>query len=232
MTFGSTFGRVLSPTFQPKSQAAAASSWWLAGGIDPANCIVAYQPKGAADYAASKVNLANPGTYNGVGINTDDMPWSANTGWNGDGSHAISTGFTAAKGKHFTAIARITNRTASSSALFGPYLRMRVSGYWLIDVAIYSTGTDLLTTNQSWNNTDMVIALNYTGLYSGGSLLFDFADQDPMSANFRDFCFMGAAGEFSGFVAGLKASMPCCALYDTAISDEQILAVSTAMAAL
>ncbi len=37
--------------------------WWLAGGIPAENCIAAYQPKGAASYAASKVNLANPGTY-------------------------------------------------------------------------------------------------------------------------------------------------------------------------
>lgn len=50
MTFGSTFGRTFSPTFQPKSQAAAAaSSWWLAGGIDPANCSAIDQLKRVKD---------------------------------------------------------------------------------------------------------------------------------------------------------------------------------------
>lgn len=85
MTFGSTFGRVFSPTFQPKSQAAAAaSSWWLAGGIAAANCIAAYQPKGAASYAASKVNLANPGTYDAT--DGDAYPtWDA-SGWAGVGA--------------------------------------------------------------------------------------------------------------------------------------------------
>lgn len=65
MTFGATFGRVFSPTFQPNSQSSAAAvPWYLSGGIAAANCIVAYQPKGAASLAASYVNLANPGTYN------------------------------------------------------------------------------------------------------------------------------------------------------------------------
>lgn len=80
MTFGSVFGRTFSPTFQPKSQAAAvASSWWLAGGIAAANCVAAYQPKGAADLAASYINLANPGTYNLSG--SDDPVFDASYGW-------------------------------------------------------------------------------------------------------------------------------------------------------
>lgn len=54
-------------------------SWWLSGGIAAANCIAAYQPKGAASYAASKVNLANPGTYDAYeGIAPD---WSTAAGW-------------------------------------------------------------------------------------------------------------------------------------------------------
>jgi hypothetical protein len=44
--------------------AVVSADWWLSGGISAANCIAAYQPKGAVSYAASKVNLANPGTYN------------------------------------------------------------------------------------------------------------------------------------------------------------------------
>lgn len=65
-------------------QTVGASVWWLAGGISAANCIAAYQAKGAASYAASKVNLANPGTYNladGAGYPT----WNATDGWIFDG---------------------------------------------------------------------------------------------------------------------------------------------------
>lgn len=85
MTFGSTFGRVFSPTFQSKSQAAeVASSWWLSGGIDAANCVAAYQPKGAASYAASKVNLANPGMYDATEGTAPD--WDSTNGWKGNGT--------------------------------------------------------------------------------------------------------------------------------------------------
>ncbi len=88
MTFGSSFGRVFSPTFQPSSQAAAAAGggWWdLNGALS--SCIVAYQAKGAASYAASKVNLANAGTYNATDDGTNYPAWNTSTGWTFDGSN-------------------------------------------------------------------------------------------------------------------------------------------------
>jgi len=63
-----------------------AIDWWLAGGINAANCIAAYQPIGAADYATSKVNLANPGTYDAYEGTAPD--WSAVTGWTFDSTNS------------------------------------------------------------------------------------------------------------------------------------------------
>ncbi len=80
MAFASNFGRILSPTFHPNSQAKKAGDWWLAGGIDPDDCIAAYQPKGAASYAASKVNLANSGTHD-LSDGTAYPSWDASKGW-------------------------------------------------------------------------------------------------------------------------------------------------------
>lgn len=86
MTFGSTFGRVFSPTFQPKSQAAAAASgWWLAGGIAAADCVAAYQPKGAASYAASLVDLTGNGHDATEGTTPD---WASGTGWTFDATNS------------------------------------------------------------------------------------------------------------------------------------------------
>lgn len=57
--------------------------WYLAGGVSAANCIAAYQAKGAASYAASKINLINPGTYNLIdGVSPT---WDAINGWTFDG---------------------------------------------------------------------------------------------------------------------------------------------------
>lgn len=58
--------------------------WWLSGGIAAANCIAAYQPKGAADLAASYVNLANPGTYNAAPGTAPTF--DTTTGWTFNGS--------------------------------------------------------------------------------------------------------------------------------------------------
>jgi len=59
--------------------AAATSGWWDNNGAI-AGCIAAYQPKGAASYAASKINLANPGTHNLVD-GAAWPAWAAGTGW-------------------------------------------------------------------------------------------------------------------------------------------------------
>jgi len=63
--FSAPFAKVFSsPIASPG--AVAAIPWYLSGGIAAANCIAAYQPKGAASLAASYANLPNPGTYNAV----------------------------------------------------------------------------------------------------------------------------------------------------------------------
>lgn len=77
LTIGNPGLQVISP------RGGAAIPWWLSGGISAANCVAAYQPIGAASYAASKVNLANPGTYDAVdGTATPD--WDATYGWRFD----------------------------------------------------------------------------------------------------------------------------------------------------
>jgi hypothetical protein len=81
MTFGSTFGRTFSPTFQPSSQAVAVASggWWLSGGIDPANCVAAYQPKGAASLEASYTDLS--GNSHTITPGATEPSWDTDEGW-------------------------------------------------------------------------------------------------------------------------------------------------------
>ena len=43
----------------------------------------AWQGIAAASYAASKVNLPNPGTYDLYEHNTETLNWSAEAGWSG-----------------------------------------------------------------------------------------------------------------------------------------------------
>ena len=57
-----------------------APGWWVVPGKA---CVAAYQPKGAADYASSKINLATPGVNDAVeGV---APAWAAATGWTFNG---------------------------------------------------------------------------------------------------------------------------------------------------
>src|SRR4030042_266315 len=94
--------------------------WWLAGGISAANCLAAYQPKGAASYAASKVNLANPGTYDavdGVAFPT----WAAATGWTFNGVAQYLTSNCPTDMKPMSYIARVKNTDNTNfNTIIGP----------------------------------------------------------------------------------------------------------------
>lgn len=63
---------------------ATTTGWWLSGGIAAADCVAAYSAKGAASYAASKINLNNPGVHDA----TDGVAptWNAINGWTGNGT--------------------------------------------------------------------------------------------------------------------------------------------------
>lgn len=78
---------------------AAADNWWETGGAF--DCVGAYKGVGAGSYAASKVNLTNPGTYNLT--STLDPSWDA-TGWNFAGaSSLLQTGIVPNTVKPYTA---------------------------------------------------------------------------------------------------------------------------------
>ena len=120
MAFASNFGRILSPTFQPNSQAKKAGGWWLAGGIDPDDCIAAYQPKGAASYAASKVNLANSGTHD-LSDGTAYPSWDASKGWTFTkaNSQYLISDINPAAGN--STIVRVANVNNSSGIVYGGF---------------------------------------------------------------------------------------------------------------
>lgn len=111
MAFSGSFVKPFRPAFDA-GLAAAAVPWWLAGGAPMP--IAVYQPKGAADLAASYVNLVQPGTYNAApGV----APiFDAATGWQGTGTQFLLTGITGVSGMSW--LIRFSN-VAVDGALFG-----------------------------------------------------------------------------------------------------------------
>ena len=96
-------------------------TWYLPSGVNIANCIAAYAPKGAASYATSKVNLAHPGTYDasdGVAYPT----WSAANGWNfvAPSSQYLTTGIIPENDQTWSAIIKFSSGgSVNDSRLFG-----------------------------------------------------------------------------------------------------------------
>jgi hypothetical protein len=226
MTFGSTFGRVFSPTFQPKSQApAAASSWWLAGGIAAANCIAAYQAKGVADLAASKVNLANPGTYNAyAGV---DPSWNATDGWVGNGSGYLKTGITTAVGITWSVIVRFSNSGAYGDSMF--WGSMTSGKRWAANINMgtfvrcYIGNMDDIAGAQM---TSGVYAFASDDLYKNGSYFGTTGNGINATADEIYLLGYNNAGTPST-VTGTK--LQAIAFYNTVISAEQVAALTTAM---
>lgn len=66
-----------------------AQPWYSVPG---ATCVAAWQAEGAASYAASLVNLANPGTYDLTAVGSP--AWNASDGWSGGAGDYFTTGYT------------------------------------------------------------------------------------------------------------------------------------------
>lgn len=101
-------------------RSSADTDWWLAGGINPANVVAAYRAKGAASYAASLVNLANPGTYN-LTEGNGTVTWDTVNGWRAfaTGSKYFHTGFSNNSNNQFSALVRFANASNGLFCLFG-----------------------------------------------------------------------------------------------------------------
>jgi hypothetical protein len=234
MTFGSTFGRVFSPTFQPKSQAAGGGWWDLNGTIT--SCVAAYQPKGAASYAASKVNLANPGTYNaadGAAYPT----WAAETGWtfNATNSQYLATGIPIVSG--MTIIHRYYNLSgdgyittnAVNDVRYTMLPWMKAAGGTKAAAGYGTSG--LLALGDGTSSTEGVLALNNLGLFLNGTRIRDLsaASWSGTSTDTFPIGCRTTLGTLSSFATG---NVYAIAFYSGTLTAEQIASLTTAMNAL
>lgn len=92
-----------------------AISWWAFGGAN-SNSLAVYQPRGAASLAASKINLANPGTFD---INGGVDPTFGAVGWTFNGTTQYLTSACPTSNKPCTYIVRLstTNTTGFRSII-------------------------------------------------------------------------------------------------------------------
>jgi hypothetical protein len=82
-------------------------NWYEIPGIE---CLGAYQAKGVADYAASKVNKASPGLHDLVHAILADPTWDAVNGWTFDGTPMqLDTGIAVEPGESMSMFVQFSN---------------------------------------------------------------------------------------------------------------------------
>lgn len=210
---------------------AAAAQWYRAGGA-PAP-VAAYQAKGAASYAASKVNLANPGTYDaadGAAFPT----WTALTGWTFNGitqyltiggyvpvnqssmliqfSGLVIGGINAALMGGIIAAAPNTGMVCAATTGTNTR-RYRNGDVVVLGAAIAASGNMAIAGDAGyWNGASEVVGLGGNG---GGTTLYIGALNQG-----------GAASAFSAVTIG------ACVIYAVTLTAPQVAAVAAAMALL
>ena len=210
-------------------QTSAAVPWWLSGGISAANCIAAYQPKGAADLAASYVNLANPGTYNAApGV---APTWDAVNGWvfNGASQYLVS-GIIAAAGYSMIVqfsgvVENKVNKLCGCNApgsksrfLISTNINLNNITYQYghdAKLVIPSTASGCLAITPAAGYRNGISETTFSGLWTGTGIEIH----------------IGATKEDAGVIYG-QSNIQALAIYNTTLTAPQVAALTAAMTAL
>jgi len=212
---------------QPRGGAAA--DWWDPNG-EGLSVGAAYQPKGAASYAASKINLANPGTYDAV--EGAAPAWASGTGWIfGTNNRYLLTGITPQDG--WSMFAQFTGANGSDEhVVVGSQDTTHTSRFYLRPRSSFASG-------RIYGQGSFVAI---TGYLTAGNMAV--ADQQGYLDGVADG---GAIGAWSGtarpiIVGGLmfdatpiswfQGNVVAVAIYSSTLTAPQVAAVAAAMAAL
>lgn len=206
----------------------SAAKWWLAGGVAAGDCVAAYQAKGAASYAASKVNLANPGTYNAAD-GTAYPTWNAATGWTFNGSQWLTISAQCKTSQDQSAIVGYSGLTAASAAALLGTGRVVANGLFVMQPRRAENKRGYL------NGKDLVLATTYStsGIMciSGTKAYHDAIEEGTIPASTL------TAASFT--IGGLDASSPwfsgvivAVSIYSSTLTATQVAAITAAMQAL
>lgn len=207
----------------------AANPWWDPGG--EGLCIwAAYQPKGAADLAASYLDLSGNGNNTGPGV---APTWDIVNGWKFDGiNDYLTTTFVPQNDQSQSALIQFTNLgVAQNRYLWGA----RTGGHYFLSAN--------WAADPSHRYADGVITAGISGTYGAGNAAVagnqgyrDGVADSPALANNVTVpttnVLIGAinwVGTPSGFC---QMYVQAFVLYYCALTAPQVLSVATAMAAL
>lgn len=222
-------------------------SWWLSGGVSASDCLAAYQSISADSYAASKVNLANPGTYditNGASYPT----WNAATGWTFDGVDdyldtnlpGIDTAttiivyinnFNPVDQNSNVVVSTTDNDWNTETSIFLAYVGAPTNAWkadylFLYNGKWYSELGEIITTG-----TPYVFGSSISGKYKDGSKTVWSSIPNDYSLVTLNSYIIGAvySPDLQSFG---KLDVLALAIYNATLTDDQVSAITTALQAL
>lgn len=212
--------------------AVGAVPWYLAGGVPLANCVAAYQPKGAANLAASYINLANPGTYDCTAP-VAAPTFNASTGWSfaSASSQYLVTGVIPALNQTWSLLIRFSAWNYLNNEMLAGCVSSPGFGF-------YSTGAPITAMNGTQANAVTAGARGAAGVvgFRGKATYLDgVAGTDIPTANgpaATEDIYIGAFNNAGSPGFYLNGNILAIAVYNTTITEAQLLAITTAMAAL
>lgn len=209
-----------------------ATPWYLAAGVTP---VAAYQGKGAASYTASKVNLANPGTYDLT--STADPTWSVADGWTFGSSKFLDTGVVPADNQGWTFVIQYQGCSLlGSNYVFGSYSS---GGASVVGVQPNRAGGVLTQYGNAGNyviNAPVLVTGNYTvsgrNLYRDGVLEGTNLSAVALGNTFAT-TYLGGAHLTTGALQSPIAAgkVQAFAMYNSLLSAGQVLTTYNAIIA-
>ena len=208
-------------------------SWYLAGGVVPSTCVGVYQAKGAASYAASLVNLINPGTNDAASI-TGDLDWSSADGWYWK---PLATGITTVglyPTQTWTIYAKIATAAAASCQFWGS---LNTADVWTSGTIFANVGAYMLADNfgelqiAGVITTATVCIAGKTG-YVNGISKGTIGAGTGTCAYPLFLCCYNNGGTSHGMSNETDTKWQAFAIYNTTHDSATVSAISTAMNAL
>lgn len=206
-----------------------ADGWWnLDGAI--ASCLVAYQAIGADSYAASKVNLFSPGTYDAVKTAANESDWTAEYGWDyGGSSTKVLRAPLQCLGTYTFIIRYYGDGATSRQTAFGYYADPK-------NIIVFARhDTDVIKwINGNYTGTNVApsaISGNHVLAMAGGKCYRDGGSVEATLGTTGDVPFLGI-GYLGGSSYVLDGKIAALAIYSAELSAAQIAALTAAMNAL
>lgn len=205
------------------------TAWYLAGGVAAANCVAAYQPKGAVSLAASYINLSNPGTYNATPGTAPTF--DAGIGWSFATNKYLKTGIIPSS-VNWSILIRISNATAGNvvGSLSNPgTLRSLQILPYVSNQVQYGNGGNLLLSVAPGVSSG-VLGIAGKQAYRNG-----VSDGTISAGTGLSTCdlYIGTLNvNNAAYVVYYFGNVQAVSIYNVALTASQVAAISAAMAAL